>query len=112
MENDATKFQRINARCETVDTKPSFRHLVNNKRCIVIVDGFYEWKKTGDKKQPYFVYMGDKNGCTDTFPLSIDNESQPLLLLGGLWDKKIMDGDESFSTCTILTTTPTREFAR
>lgn len=52
----------INARAETVATKPAFRHAFARRRCIVPVDGFYEWKAAlpGHKgKQPYFIHRPD-----------------------------------------------------
>ena len=44
----------INARSETIDTKPSFREAFHFRRCLVLADGFYEWKTIGRKKQPYY----------------------------------------------------------
>ncbi|MFC1535855.1 SOS response-associated peptidase [Candidatus Neomarinimicrobiota bacterium] len=44
----------INARIETLTEKPSYRNLVSDNRCIVIADGYYEWKMVGDKKVPYY----------------------------------------------------------
>ncbi|MCJ7802514.1 MAG: SOS response-associated peptidase [Candidatus Marinimicrobia bacterium] len=49
----------INARLETLLEKPSYRNLVSSNRCIVIADGYYEWKNTGDTKVPY--YLKDPN---------------------------------------------------
>jgi putative SOS response-associated peptidase YedK len=49
----------INARGETVSVKPSFRKAFRNHRCLVLADGFYEWQKTGDGKQPYYIRMED-----------------------------------------------------
>lgn len=49
----------INARAETVADKPSFRSAFRCGRALVIADGFYEWQKLGDKKQPYFIRMKD-----------------------------------------------------
>ena len=43
----------INARCETVWEKPSFRHLIKSKRVIIPVNGFYEWKREGKSKTAY-----------------------------------------------------------
>jgi len=51
----------INARIETLTEKPSYRNLVSSNRCIVIADGYYEWKITGDTKVPhYFKDPDDK----------------------------------------------------
>ncbi len=63
----------INARSETVAEKPSFKASFRRKRCLVPVDGFYEWKKTGvgSKKIPYRFYR----------------KSDPFLLLAGIWDE-------------------------
>jgi putative SOS response-associated peptidase YedK len=49
----------INARAETVAEKPSFRKAFRNHRCLVLADGFYEWQKTGNGKQPYYIRMAD-----------------------------------------------------
>src|SRR5687767_10891235 len=49
----------INARADTVATKPSFRAAFKQRRCLVVADGFYEWKKIGSKKQPYFIRRPD-----------------------------------------------------
>jgi putative SOS response-associated peptidase YedK len=45
----------INARGETVASKPSFRSAFKNRRCLVVTDGFYEWRKTSHGKQPYLI---------------------------------------------------------
>ena len=52
-------YRMINARSETVRQKPSFRNAFKRRRCLVPVSGFYEWKKTGDHKTPYFISMKD-----------------------------------------------------
>lgn len=49
----------INARLETIDTKPSFKNLIKASRCVVIADGFYEWQRSEKKKIPYYVYRKD-----------------------------------------------------
>jgi len=51
----------FNARIETLNEKISFRNLINGHRCIVISDGYYEWKSIGGKKIPYFVFCSDKS---------------------------------------------------
>jgi putative SOS response-associated peptidase YedK len=53
-------YNMINARIESLLEKPSFKYLVEKKRCIVPMDGFYEWKKSGKEKQPYRIFTKDK----------------------------------------------------
>ena len=50
----------IKARSETVADKPAFRHAFRKRRCLIAADGFYEWQKTGAKKQPYYIRMRDQ----------------------------------------------------
>ena len=47
----------INARAETVATKPYFRDAFKRKRCLVLADGFYEWKQAGKRKVPYRIAL-------------------------------------------------------
>lgn len=61
----------INARIETVSSKPSFAQLVDHNRCLAIADGYYEWHKTGEHKQPYFIHHPDRQ----------------LMLMAGLWSR-------------------------
>jgi putative SOS response-associated peptidase YedK len=49
----------INARADGVADKPSFRSAFKRSRCLVVADGFYEWKATGKAKQPYLFQMAD-----------------------------------------------------
>jgi len=81
----------INARGETVAEKPSFRGSFKYKRCLILADGFYEWKtEAGQKtKTPYFIHMKDR---------------QPFAF-AGLWDEWRADGN-ALRTCAIITTTP------
>ena len=79
----------FNARSETVAGKPSFRAAFRHRRCLVPVDGFYEWSpaSTGSPKQPWFVRRAD---------------GAPLAM-AGLWEART-DGEGSvLRTCTILT---------
>ena len=47
----------INARAETVAEKPSYRAAYSRRRCLVLTDGFYEWRREGDVKTPYFISL-------------------------------------------------------
>ena len=47
----------LNARSDTVFTKPSFRNAIRERRCLVPADGFYEWREVGGKKYPYYIYL-------------------------------------------------------
>lgn len=49
----------INARIETAAIKPSFRGAFKVRRCLIPSDGFYEWKRDGTDKQPYFIHRND-----------------------------------------------------
>ena len=79
----------INARGETVAEKPSFRRAFKSQRCLILADGFYEWKKEGKAKQPY--YIGFKNHRPFAF--------------AGLWERWDKGGTPTES-CTIITTRP------
>ncbi len=81
-------YKMINARAETLTQKPSFKHLLNSKRCLVPSSGFYEWKRIDKRKVPY--YIGIKNTKIFSF--------------AGLYDNwKDSDGNE-LKTFTIITT--------
>ena len=47
----------INARGETLGEKPSFRGALRSRRCLVVADGFFEWRKSGGSKTPYFIRL-------------------------------------------------------
>ncbi|MGB3633049.1 MAG: SOS response-associated peptidase [Rubrobacteraceae bacterium] len=80
----------INARAETVSEKPSYRSAFKRRRCLIVADGFYEWKKTDDGKQPYYLRLGSG----DPFGFA------------GLWESWSMDGGEEVRSATIITTEP------
>jgi len=52
-------YKMINARAETVAEKPSFREAFSRYRCLVVADGFYEWKHEGGKKRPFYIHRRD-----------------------------------------------------
>jgi putative SOS response-associated peptidase YedK len=78
----------INAVSETAAEKPAFKDSMKKRRCLILADGFYEWKKLCSKKQPYNIGMKDGG----------------LFAFSGLWDRwKDPDG-KVIESCTILTT--------
>lgn len=77
----------INARGETVADKPAFRAAFKRRRCLIPADGFYEWQKLGNAKQPYFIHKQDDG------PFAF----------AGLWEHWEHDG-KSVDSCTIITT--------
>lgn len=58
LKTDQNSF--INARMETLQEKPAFRNAFKKNRCLVLADGYYEWKQVGNIKQPFFVCLPDK----------------------------------------------------
>ncbi|KAL2641664.1 hypothetical protein R1flu_009251 [Riccia fluitans] len=78
----------FNARSESVHLKPTFKRLLKGNRCVVPVEGFYEWKKDGTKKQPYYIQFKD---------------GRPLLF-AGLYDSWKDEQGNVLHTFTILTT--------
>ena len=78
----------INARAETVNEKPSFKNAFQRRRCLIIADGFYEWKKDGKKKIPYYFYL--KSGKPFGF--------------AGLYETWLAPEEKTVETCTIITT--------
>ncbi len=57
--NNAKKIQNktMNARCETLFEKPSFKSAIEKRRCIIPVDGFFEWRYYDGKNYPYYIYL-------------------------------------------------------
>jgi putative SOS response-associated peptidase YedK len=56
---DKLKAQTLNARCETIFEKPSFRNSITKKRCLIPADGFFEWMDVNGKKHPYRIRVGE-----------------------------------------------------
>lgn len=80
----------INARAETVADKPAFRDAFARHRCLVVADGFIEWKRSNRQKQPYWVQLADGG------PFGF----------AGLWARWRDEAGEWLESCTIITTTP------
>jgi len=80
----------INARAETVNEKPAFRKAFQQQRCLILADGFYEWKREGKVKQPYYIHFFDHR------PFAF----------AGLWEHWEKDGDTPLESCAMITTGP------
>jgi putative SOS response-associated peptidase YedK len=82
----------INARGETLAEKPAFRGSLKYKRCLILADGFYEWKGAPGRKTktPFFIHMKDRK------PFAF----------AGLWDSWNSPDGSQVKTCTIITTVP------
>ena len=82
-------FRMINARAESVAMKPAFRSAFKKGRCLVVADGFYEWKELGKDEQPFFIRLKDDE------PFAFAGLSEH-------WHR----GDQVIDSCTIITTEP------
>ncbi len=81
----------INARAESLASRPAFRRAVRERRCLVVADGFYEWRRDADARTPHLVRL----------------RSQRPMALAGLWERwHPPDGGPSLTTCTIVTCPP------
>jgi putative SOS response-associated peptidase YedK len=69
----------INARAETVASKPFFRDAFRRKRCLVLADGFYEWRRTGKGKAPYRIALktGEPFAVAGLWSLGRDGQGRP-----------------------------------
>lgn len=80
----------INARAETLTEKPSFRSAVEQRRCLIPVNGFYEWRRSKTTKQPYYITLTD----------------QKLFALAGLWESWQDPSGKLLRTFAIITVPP------
>ncbi len=80
-------YKTINARAETVATKPAFRAAYKARRCLIPAAGFFEWKRGVEAKQPHYIHKQDGN------PIAF----------AGLWETW-KSPDETIESCTIVTT--------
>jgi putative SOS response-associated peptidase YedK len=76
----------INARAESVATRPAFRDACRDRRCLIPAQGFYEWKKVGRTREPWLIRL--EGGRTFAF--------------AGLWDRWAK-GEERIESCAIVT---------
>jgi putative SOS response-associated peptidase YedK len=86
----AVGAQGINARGESLEDKAMFRDAFRLRRCLVLADGFYEWKKSGEGKVPHFIRLA-KGGS---------------MAFAGLWERWCSPDGQLVLTCAIVTTAP------
>lgn len=91
----ALSYRLINARAETIGQKPSFKNSFHHKRCLIPASGFFEWKKEGANKKPYFIRL----------------KSQDVFLFAGLYDSWTSPENQELKTCTIITTQANKSIA-
>jgi putative SOS response-associated peptidase YedK len=85
----------INARGESVIDKPAFRAAMRRRRCLVPADGFYEWKRDGERKRPYYIRL---------------RSGQPMAF-AGVWETWTGPNGEEMETAAIVTTQANRTLA-
>lgn len=86
-DDSKTGYRMINARAETVASKPAFRSAFKKRRCLIVADGYFEWQKTDSKKQPHLIHMKDDS------PFAF----------AGLWEHWQGENEE-IESCTIIVT--------
>ena len=87
--NQKIGYSLINAKAETIASKPSFKPSFENRRCLILASGFYEWDPTGEGKLPHYFYVKDK----------------PIITFAGIWSSYKLKNEEKLYTCAIITTT-------
>ena len=85
----------INARSESLKNKPSFKNLLEKNRCVVITDGYYEWKSSGREKHPYYFH----------------HPQNRLLLMAGLWSYWTSSEKRKILNYTVITTQAKKDLA-
>ena len=93
--DDAIGSKMINARSESLLEKPSFQNLVHQNRCVVITDGYFEWKKGNEGSQPFYI----------------SHPKKKLLPMAGLWTTWKSSSSRMISSYTVITTNPQKAIA-
>lgn len=82
-------YKMINARGETIAEKPSFRRAFKSRRCIIPLSGFIEWKRDGETKRPFKIFLKD----------------EPIMSVAGIWESwRPAKDEEEVQTFSIITT--------
>lgn len=83
-----TKYSTINARADTVESKPAYRSAFKKRRVLIPATGFYEWHVGDSGKQPYYIGLKDKK----------------LFAFAGLWERWEGESEHIIESCTIIVT--------
>ena len=86
--DESIGYKMINARSETLTEKPAYQGLISKHRCVVIADGYYEWKREGKRKIPYYIF----------------SKGRGLLPMAGLWSSWTGPEGDTQNTYTVITT--------
>jgi len=83
-------YKTLNAKAETVHEKPAFKTAFLRRRCVIPADGFYEWQKTADDKQPMRILL----------------KNHEIFGMAGLYDTWVAPDGSKLHSCTLITTKP------
>ena len=83
-------YRMINAKSETLAERSAIRNAFKKRRCLVLADGFFEWRKDGKEKIPTYIFL----------------KSREPFAFAGLWETWKSPEDEIIPSCTIVTTEP------
>lgn len=88
-ESAEIKYNTANARCESIFEKPLYKEAIFEKRCVIALDGFFEWRHAFNKTFPHYIY----------------HRTQPVLLMGGIWNEWVNpETGEVKETVSMMTT--------
>jgi len=91
--DEKSHYSMINARAETVASKPAFRSAFKRRRCLIPVSGFYEWHPEDHYKQPFVITMKQQ-----------DDKQSVLFSLAGLWEHWEDQEGKVIESCAIIVT--------
>lgn len=95
----------INARAETVASKPTFKDAFQRRRCLIVADSFYEWQQpAASKAAPAAPGATPQKAVKQPFLIQL--KTKALFAFAGLWEYREVPNQQPHFSCTILTTSP------
>ena len=85
---NSAKFTMFNARAESITERPAYRTAFRFRRCLIPADGFYEWQRIENRKQPFFIGLASKQ----------------TLMFAGVWERWRGSEGQAVISCAIITT--------